>query len=487
MPALGIALFTSGFLGLVNSVPKLGDMPTTVDLVWVACEVLLFLAGALLIGGSIAQARYAGICRVALVVFSVIVFACTGYGLIPRTYFYGHGTGILVAQFSGPEETYGLADHIIKTLQDTATRFSDIEVHESDITITQAMGDATARQLGRRSNAKVVIWGSYHPNPFDGDVHFDVLPDEAPDSDQSFANGERNLDSFTIHARLASQANLVALLVAGISAQLNSDHAAALQRFLAAESYAKKSAKADHAAVYFYEGRAYQDLTRYNQAADAYRRCIGADKYVKPCYISLGDLFQTRRAASFALEVDNDALALWPRDPNFLNNRGNAEESLGDTFAALSDYNAAIAIDPSFWLALSDRGNIEMALGDCHGAKNDYIAALNFAPSNSGVLSNMARYLLQQRQYLPALWLENRAVMAMPTGGGELKDRAIIELALNMHSDARADLVGAKSNYDRQQDIFHSTEVALMLKELDASSNQQTASDSPTSDTPSCN
>jgi len=47
--------------------------------------------------------------------------------------------------------------------------------------------------------------------------------------------------------------------------------------------------------------------------------------------------------------------------------------------------------------------------------------------------------------------------------------------------------VGAKSNYDRQQDIFHSTEVALMLKELDASSNQQTASDSPTSDTPSCN
>lgn len=75
----------------------------------------------------------------------------------------------------------------------------------------------------------------------------------------------------------------------------------------------------------------------------------------------------------------HDTLSLWSHaltiDPaNYLayNNRGNHHEILGETEAALADYDIAILINPEYALSYSNRGNLRHRSGDLIGALADH-------------------------------------------------------------------------------------------------------------------
>ncbi len=76
-----------------------------------------------------------------------------------------------------------------------------------------------------------------------------------------------------------------------------------------------------------------------------------------------------------ALELLDSAITLDPGDPDFFNNRGNAQNGLGNPKKALDDYTKAISLKPKDSAYLCNRGVVYEQLGDDASACRDYLAA----------------------------------------------------------------------------------------------------------------
>lgn len=72
------------------------------------------------------------------------------------------------------------------------------------------------------------------------------------------------------------------------------------------------------------------------------------------------------------------------------NNRGLANQALGEFEKALQDFNAAIASDPTFLRAYLNRGGVQFQKGELELALEDCNHALELAPSSPEVLRNRA-------------------------------------------------------------------------------------------------
>jgi Flp pilus assembly protein TadD len=76
-----------------------------------------------------------------------------------------------------------------------------------------------------------------------------------------------------------------------------------------------------------------------------------------------------------ALELLDSAITLDPTDPDFFNNRGNAQNGLGNPKKALDDYTKAISLKPRDPAYLCNRGVVFEQLGEDAPACRDYRAA----------------------------------------------------------------------------------------------------------------
>ncbi|MBK8783036.1 MAG: hypothetical protein IPO22_14800 [Anaerolineales bacterium] len=85
---------------------------------------------------------------------------------------------VLIAEFDGPEEVYGLRNEIIESLSKDFGNNDDVEIQTVNEIITPESdsGSARARQLGDKHQADVVIWGWYRPteNP-NVNIHIENL------------------------------------------------------------------------------------------------------------------------------------------------------------------------------------------------------------------------------------------------------------------------------------------------------------------------
>ncbi len=67
---------------------------------------------------------------------------------------------VLVSQFDGPEEIYGIHRQVMEDLQKAIKGYDDIIVLDGDKLITSGN---SARELGRKEKAALVIWAWYRP------------------------------------------------------------------------------------------------------------------------------------------------------------------------------------------------------------------------------------------------------------------------------------------------------------------------------------
>ena len=70
---------------------------------------------------------------------------------------------VVIAQFDGPEETYGLRNQILEQLNTSLQGDQDIKIIPINETVTIAQGSDYARQLGKQYQADLVFWGWYRP------------------------------------------------------------------------------------------------------------------------------------------------------------------------------------------------------------------------------------------------------------------------------------------------------------------------------------
>ena len=71
---------------------------------------------------------------------------------------------VVIAQFDGPEGTYGLRNQILEQLNTSLQGDQDIVIIPINETVTTAQGSEYARQLGKQYQADLVFWGWYRPN-----------------------------------------------------------------------------------------------------------------------------------------------------------------------------------------------------------------------------------------------------------------------------------------------------------------------------------
>ncbi len=76
------------------------------------------------------------------------------------------------------------------------------------------------------------------------------------------------------------------------------------------------------------------------------------------------------------------------RRATILNDRGVANVRLGETKAALEDFNHAIELFPEYPVAYNNRGNLLLALGQLGEATKDFDRALVLAPGYAAAYSN---------------------------------------------------------------------------------------------------
>jgi tetratricopeptide (TPR) repeat protein len=112
-----------------------------------------------------------------------------------------------------------------------------------------------------------------------------------------------------------------------------------------------------------------------------------------------------------------------------LNDRGVANLRLGETRAALDDYNRAIELFPEYPIAYNNRGNLLLAIGQVGEATKDFDRALILAPKYAAAYSNRGNARMRLGRPVDAMGDFTKAIELMPGSAPPLSGRGIAYLA----------------------------------------------------------
>ncbi|HEY9152056.1 MAG TPA: hypothetical protein VIN60_04155, partial [Anaerolineales bacterium] len=144
---------------------------------------------------------------------------------------------VVIAQFDGPEETFGLRNQILEQLNASLGGDKDIKIIPINETVTIAQGSTYARQLGQQYQADLVFWGWYRPteNP-ELTLHienlspskFDVLQQSETYKPQATI---AELQSFSLQQKIGEQTSTLVSFLGGLLSYKAQDYETAIKRF----------------------------------------------------------------------------------------------------------------------------------------------------------------------------------------------------------------------------------------------------------------
>lgn len=158
-----------------------------------------------------------------------------------------------------------------------------------------------------------------------------------------------------------------------------------------------------------------------------------------------------------ALDDFNRAIQLVPEGATAYNNRGTVLIELGATTEAVRDFDRAILLAPNYAAALSNRAAAHVRLNNLRAALADYSRAIGLLQNDSGAFAGRGRVHLAQNRPYAALRDFSRALSVSPRFGPALRARAEARLALERYKDAIDDL-------GRVLDIDHDNIEVLLLR-----------------------
>lgn len=141
-----------------------------------------------------------------------------------------------------------------------------------------------------------------------------------------------------------------------------------------------------------------------------------------------------------ALEDYNRAVELFPEYPVAYNNRGNLLLALGQLKEAMKDFDRALLLAPSFAAAYSNRGNAKMKLGEPAAALADFTKAIELMPASAPPLSGRGLAYLAEGKPHAAIRDFSRAVSADARFASAYRNRAEARMAVGQRDDAIEDL-----------------------------------------------
>ncbi|HLP80444.1 MAG TPA: tetratricopeptide repeat protein, partial [Nitrosomonas sp.] len=284
---------------------------------------------------------------------------------------------VLVAQFDGPEETYGLHNQIMEDLRHATKVYDDTVILESKEVVTAGQGSAYARELGQKAKADLVIWAWYRPteNP-NITIHFEkisaveVLAIEESETYKPKATLAQ-LESFEVQREIGSETSTLVTFISGMIRLASGDHEQAVKRFEQILEDEDNSTFVSRSDLLFILGNSYSSLENYELAIRTFTASIESDPlnaaaYVNrgASYIDLGEYERSLQDFDKAIEIDSQNIYAYV-------NRGAAYSYLKQYELSILDFNKAFEIDPLFAGIFYNRGlnylyleNYELALLD---------------------------------------------------------------------------------------------------------------------------
>ena len=228
---------------------------------------------------------------------------------------------ILVAQFDGPEETYGLRSQIMEEFHKAAKENNDIVIVDAKEIVTAGQGSEYAQKLGEAENADLVIWAWYKPtdNP-NITIHIENLayghlPIKLSETLQPAANLSE-LKSFSFQQQAGQEASALIYFLTGFVDFRANNYESAILHFDSALTNLSAQPRLinNPADIYFYRGLANLYLNQYQRAIQDYDKAIQLDPNLSAVYTNRGIAYQGLQNYDRAIQDFERAVQLDPND-----------------------------------------------------------------------------------------------------------------------------------------------------------------------------
>jgi tetratricopeptide (TPR) repeat protein len=309
---------------------------------------------------------------------------------------------VLVAEFDGPEDDYGLRRQMLEDLQEFVKDYDDTVIIEGDEVVTSS---AYARELGEEVKADLVIWAWYRPteNP-NITVHIENL---SPRDFETIQESETyqpqatlaQLESFEIQRQLGSETSTLVSFLTGMLRYEAGDYETATVRFekILEEDYV--STFISRYDLFFNLGYSYTELGDYEGAIRSYNKAIEINPELALAYSNRGTSYGRLGQVERSIEDFDKAIEINPELELAYFNLGGAYGRLGQYERAIEKYDKVIEINPEFVDAYNSRGVSCAALGQNERAIEEYDKAIEINPEYVNAYYNRGVSYDRLRQY----------------------------------------------------------------------------------------
>jgi tetratricopeptide (TPR) repeat protein len=394
---------------------------------------------------------------------------------------------VLVAQFDGPEQTYGLRNQIIEDLRQATKKYKDTPIIDGKDVVTPGQGSEYAQELGKKVKADLVIWGWYKPtdNP-NITIHFENLSPtqisilNASETYQPEATIS-DLESFKIQHKLGSEVTTLVSFIKGLIYAQAGDYKEAIDLIEPIRNEKNVSTYIDPYILDVTIGNSYLALRNYDKSFEYFDRVLEQKPNFALAYNSKGTAYWALKNYDLAIQFLTKSIDLEPNSFAPYNNRALAYIFLNQPNLAIKDLNKSIELNPNIYLMYHNLGVAHYFNGNNDQALVNLDKALqlnpNFALSyatRGSIYSSMKEWNKALKDLNKAIKLDPQLAVAFTSRGAvyiqtQKKDLAIPDLnkAIELDPTLALAYVNRATYYELISEFARATDDLNKAIELD--------------------
>ncbi len=222
-------------------------------------------------------------------------------------------------------------------------------------------------------------------------------------------------------------------------ALFNTDKAQALIAISAAIAAVPPTERKFYYYLWVRQAAIFSGLKKYDSALKSINVAISLESSDITLFNEKASILVDQKQYAQAIAIYDSSIARQPEAYLYLN-RGNAKAKLGQSSAALADYDRSIAINPQFGLAYGVRGFFKYELGQSPAAIADYDRSITLDPENANTYALRGGARFQLGQTKAAINDLDRAIQIDPQLANAYLLRGTIKASLEQLPAAMKDL-----------------------------------------------